>query len=328
MNFVIRLYTIFVSLWFVTNLFFQDTWWLLVVLDKFAEYFLVAAVPIFIFSLASKKIVTILSAAVPIVVAGYFYIPLLNPKIAVTQPALQRLSVATYNIWNHNTDLEGVVELVNAADADVIAIQELTDVQQAEFAERMLVTYPYYYISQQVYGGTTAMFSKLELTNIQELDFSIDRPAILADVHYGDVVLTVVSAHLNPSFWAYHDKPLLEIPQNYHQYIKDQNMQAQTIIDAVKLRTESHATFLACDCNSQETASTNKLLRTYFEDAFRATGFQMGEPELEQFKFERDLSHIDYVWFVGNISPHAVYKAVESAGSDHAPVVATFFIGD
>jgi len=259
-----------------------------------------------------------------ILVASFFYAPLLVPSNRQLAAAEPELRIATYNIWNHNIDLQAVVEQINALNVDVIAVQELTDVQQASFIEQMSATYPHYYISEQVYGGTTGLFSKLPLSNVQALNFNIDRPAILADVMVDAMVVTVVSAHLNPSYWAYHDKPLLEIPGNYHQYIKDQNAQARMIIDAVQVRENSHAIVLACDCNSQETASTNRLLRSYFKESFRSVGFQLGQPDEAALQYERKLNHIDYIWFTGSINPTAVYRARESAGSDHAPVVADF----
>lgn len=326
MNLIIRSYGVFVLLWFVVNLFLQDSWWFTVGLDKFAEYFLAASIPFFLLALLTKKSLTIALGLIPVLVCGYFYVPLLIPEVDVA-PKSDALPVriATYNIWNHNADLQNVVKLVNDTNADVIAVQEITNVQQAEFVKRMSVTYPHYYVSKPIYGGTTALFSKLVLSNIQELDFNIDRPAVLADVTHDGEVLTVVSAHLNPSFWAYHDQPLLEIPGNYHQYIKDQNTQALMIIDAVKARAESSAAVLACDCNSQETASTNKHLRAYFKDAFRTLGFQFGTPAEEPFTFERKLSHIDYLWFSGRLHPSTVYRAIDTAGSDHAPIVADFY---
>lgn len=296
-------------------------------LDKFAEYFLAASIPVFILALVTRKSLTILLTIIPLLVAGYFYVPLLIPQgNVVHKPGSSSIRVATYNIWNHNADLQSVVQLVNETNADVIAIQELTDVQQSEFVERMSVTYPYYYVSQPIYGGTTALFSKLVLSNVQELDFNIDRPAVLADVTHEGEAITVVSAHLNPSFWAYHDQPLLEIPGNYHQYIKDQNTQALMIIDALKLRVKSSATVLACDCNSQETASTNRVLRTFFKDSFRTLGLQFGQPEESLFLFEKKLSHIDYIWYSGALHPSAVYRAKQSARSDHAPIVADFYL--
>ena len=327
MNLLIRLFSIFVLIWFVLNLAFQDIWWPLVVLDKFAEYFLAAVVPVFILSLFTKKGFTKVIAGIALLVPLYFYAPLIIPnKGDPTETEIRDLRVGTYNLWNHNKDLTKVVALINSTDADVMAMQEITDVQEAELITLMTPTYPHYYISQQVYGGTTGLFSKIELHNVQELDVGIDRPSILADLDYAGHVITVVSAHLNPSFWAYHDKPLLEIPGNYHQYIKDQNTQARMIIEAAKLRPASSATILACDCNSQETASTNRLLETFFEDSFAYKGFQFGQPTEAALKYERDLSHIDYVWFSGMIKPRAVYRAKESAGSDHAPILADFFI--
>jgi|GEM_PF-1353156 len=327
MNLILRTYSLFVSLWFAVNLFLQDSWWLPVGLDKFAEYFLAASIPLFLLALLTRKSLTIILGIIPILVASYFYLPLFIPEQQVAlKPDSSPIRIATYNIWNHNTDLKRVVKLVNDINADVIAVQEMTNVQKAEFVERMSVTYPYYYVSKPIYGGTTALFSKLVLSDIQELDFDIDRPAVLANVTHEGELITVVSAHLNPSFWAYHDQPLQEIPGNYHQYIKDQNTQALVIIDALKLRLESSASVLACDCNSQETASTNKHLRSYFKDTFRTLGYQFGTPAEQKFKFERKLSHIDYIWFSGNVHPSAIYRAKEAAGSDHAPIVADFYI--
>lgn len=327
LNFIIRLYGLFVSLWFVANQFFQDAWWPFVVLDKFAEYFLVASVPILLISLFTKKKLTMVLAVLPVLVTGYFYMPLLKPAgDAVAVEANDTLRIATYNIWNHNKDLAGVVELLRTTNADVVAVQEITDVQQEEFVERMSALYPHYLVSEQVYGGTTALFSKLDLYNVQELNFNIDRPAVIAEVKKNGSAVAVVSAHLNPSFWAYHDQPLLEIPRNYHRYIKDQNTQASMIIDALSARDGLSGAVLACDCNSQETASTNRLLSTYFKDAFRFIGLQLGEAPEAGLQYERKLSHIDYVWFAGDIKPVSIFRAKSGAGSDHAPVMADFYI--
>jgi len=141
-------------------------------------------------------------------------------------------------------------------------------------------------------------------------------------------VISVVSAHLNPSFWAYHQKPLMEIPKNYHQYIKDQNTQARMIIDVIKTRSDSKAFFLACDCNSQETASTNRLLASYFTETFRSVGWQLGNPDDSHLAYERNLKHIDYVWYAGGVEPLAVYRAKESVNSDHQPVYADFLFSE
>ncbi len=334
---VIKGYSVFVALWFLSYLFFQDSYWILVGLDKFAEYFLVLSIPFllvaFLVALVSKQLKPIVYAIIPVAVSGYFYLPLflpfgVNPNSNTNTAAGDQtvVRVMTFNIWNHNKDFDAVVSAVTESEPTIVAMQEITEEQKPEIVKRMTLHYPYYHISRAVYGGTTALFSKIPLQNVVELEFNIDRPAILADVNIDDKTVTVISAHLNPSFWAYYQKQWHEIPALYHQYIKDQNTQARMIIDSAKSRKDSSATFLACDCNSQETASTNRLLRSYFEDTFDALGWQRGEPGSEKFKFERDLSHIDYVWFHGNANPLVIYRVKHSAGSDHNPIVADFVL--
>jgi len=325
MSRIIKTYCVLTILWFLSNRFLQDSWWGLVVLDKFAEYFLFASVPVLLLSLFSRNKTTILSATVPVMVCAFFYLPFFL-KMTVPDAAedTSYFRMATFNIWNHNKDIEAVVALINSAQSDVIALQEITDVQQSELTERLSRTYPYYHVSKQVYGGTTALFSRHKLFNLVELDINIDRPAILADLDWHGTNISVASAHLNPSFWAYHQQPWKQIPGNYHQYIKDQNAQANMIIDAFKNRTGSQAFFLGCDCNSQETASTNRLLSTFFKDTFRSIGWQRGYPANQSLSYEHNLMHIDYVWYAGHVIPNGIYRTKDSVGSDHQQVLADF----
>ena len=329
-SFISRLcisYAVFVALWFLSNVFFQDAIALLVALDKFAEYFLVAALPVLFISVCTRYWKSAVFAIVPVLIAGYFYGPLLLPlnSSTTTMPNAETIRIGTYNLWNHNQNYNGIRKLVDDIDVDVLAIQELTEEQKEPVVSRLSKTHPYYFISEPVYGGTTALFSKRELHNIEALDFGIDRPAILAEIKFNGLNVTVVSAHLNPSYWAYANQPLRAVPARFHQYIKDQNAQANKIIEAVQERENSQASVLACDCNSQETASTNKLLRGYFHEALRTMGFRWNsEIDNDALSFEQSLAHIDYVWFQGNIKLFAVYRAKLSAGSDHQPIVAEF----
>jgi len=296
-----------VVLWFLTNQFIQDSWWGFVVLDKFAEYFILPSGLIFLLSLFSAKRSTKILACFPVLICLYFYASFFTPISSPNTPVgKQHFRVATYNIWNHNTDLDQVVNVVNDTNANVIALQEITEDQR---------------------GPLIAIFSRTPLADITELDIQIDRPSILANVEWNNRIVTVVSAHLNPSFWAYWRQPWQEIPGNYHQYIKDQNAQVLAIQAELQQRGDVEATFLACDCNSQETASTNRLLQKTFKDTFRTIGWQLGSPGATNLRFERDLMHIDYVWFAGNVNPTAIYRGTQTAGSDHEPVVADFLVG-
>jgi len=322
---VLYFYCVFIALWFLSNRFLQDSWWGLVVLDKFAGYFLFGSIPVFLLSLFSRKQKVILTATIPLMVCAFFYLPFFLPiKFPHSPRDTEYLRIATFNIWNHNDDIDAVVALINKGESDVIAIQEVTDVQRPTLIKLLSETYPYYHVSKPVYGGTTALFSRHKLYNLIELEFNIDRPAIVADIDWQGFRVSVASAHLNPSFWAYDQQPWKNIPANFHQYIKDQNTQAFMIINALKDRAGSDATFLACDCNSQETASTNRLFNTFFDDTFKTLGWQLGGPIDDSLSYEHNLMHIDYIWHAGGAIPSAIYRTKDSVGSDHKQVIADF----
>ena len=319
------MYCVFIVLWFLSNRLLQDSWWGLVVLDKYAGYFLFGSIPVVVLALLSRKKSWILTASIPLLVCAYFYLPFILPiSTSKPLPDTGNLRIATFNIWNHNEDIEAVVALINEVNSDVIAIQEVTDVQRLELISLLSTTYPHYHVSKPVYGGTTALFSRHEMYNVVELEFDIDRPAIVADFDWQGHKVSLVSAHLNPSFWAYHQQPWRKIPANFHQYIKDQNTQALMIINTQKNRAASDAYFIACDCNSQETASTNRLFNSVFSDTLKTIGWQTGVPMDENLRYEHNLLHIDYIWHSGNAKPSALYRTKNSAGSDHDQIVADF----
>ena len=322
---IVLIYAVFVTVWFFFNRFMQDAWWGLTVLDKFAEYFLLPACAICLLSAFSRKISTTIFSLVPALISIFFYWSFFVPiKPGVEVQEIDRFRVATYNIWNQNDDIGNVISAINNTYSDVIALQEITEEHRLPLIDGLISTYPHYHISKPVYGGTTALFSRHPLSDIYEHDVQIDRPSIIANVSWYDKQITIVSAHLNPSFWAYWQQPWHKIPGNYQQYIKDQNMQVSSVIETIELRPDTDATILACDCNSQETASTNRLLSGQFNDVLKSVGWQIGDTGSENLRFERKLTHIDYIWYSGAIVPKSIYRGNQTAGSDHEPVIADF----
>jgi len=322
---LVTLYSAFVFIWFLANRLVQDSVWVFVVLDKFSEYFLLPAIIVLFASLLTKKALIVLLASIPVVISAYFYAPILYPA---TTPNLleedRRFRVATFNIWNHSSNIGKIADVIKTTQADVIALQEITEDQRFELKRGLQSDYPFHHISQEIFGGTTALFSKHPMGNIKEIDIQVDRPSIVADLTWQGIPITVVSAHLNPSFWAYWRQPWKKIPGNYLIYIQDQSAQVEAIFNEINQRKEAEAIFLACDCNSQEAASTNRRLRKRFKDAFRTVGLQIGGTGDRNTEFERDLTHIDYVWFSGRAKPNAVYRGTVPSESDHAPVIADF----
>jgi len=319
---IVLTYCLFVTIWFLVRLVWPDEWWPFVLLNKLALYFLLAAMPVLLLALTTRRTKVIFAAIVPFLIFLYFYSLYLLPRKTPTllEPDIR---VLTYNIWNQNRDLQSVVNLIIDIGADVVAVQEVMEGAKFQLVRGLEQSYPYSHISQPVYGGTTALFSKQPLHDVVEIDFEIDRPAIVANILVHGKKLTVASAHLNPSFYAYNDRPFGEIPRAIEKYIADQNAQASMLIDKLD-ELEAENIVFACDCNTQATASTYEILQRYFDDSAKALGWQIGPNTGDIGKFERNIGHIDYVWFKGDLEPVAVYRSRAAGGSDHNPVFADF----
>ncbi len=321
---LIATYSLFVVLWFAAYLIVPDQWWPLILLNKLAYFFLVVAIPVFIVALLSWKKSTVGLALLPVLVFAYFYAPFLIPNNAIEKNA-PSLRVMTYNIWNQNKDIDSILKVINTAAPDVVAVQELMVDIQEEFVENMAISYPYYHVSPEVYGGTTAIFSKHDFTNVIEVDFKIDRPAIAVDIIIGDKAVTVIGAHLYPSYYSYHDRPVSEMPKAIGQYIKDQQSQIKLLVDLIK-STSDIPVVLACDCNVQRTSSSRLLLEEVLTDSAVTLGWSLADQMPAGAKYEHNIDHIDYIWYAGPVRPMGLYRSIDAGGSDHAPIFADLFI--
>jgi len=66
----------------------------------------------------------------------------------------QRFRVATFNIWNHNNDIDEVVRVINGTSADIIALQEITEEQRDKLITGLKIAYPHYHISIEIHVNT------------------------------------------------------------------------------------------------------------------------------------------------------------------------------
>jgi endonuclease/exonuclease/phosphatase (EEP) superfamily protein YafD len=85
---------------------------------------------------------------------------------------------------------------------------------------------------------------------------------------------------------------------------------------------------LACDCNTQETSGTYRLLSDHLVNAARAAGWNLTADTLPGTRRKTRLQRLDYVFFRGPIVPLGVYVVTDIGGSDHHPLLASFRLGD
>lgn len=93
------------------------------------------------FLLRSRRILLLL--LIPLVAWGIHYIPIFMPKNPTAPPSAQEFTMLTFNVLTPDEGKEQILETILSADADIVALQELSlgvaEYLQEELAER----YPY-----------------------------------------------------------------------------------------------------------------------------------------------------------------------------------------
>ena len=101
-----------------------------------------------------------------------------------------------------------------------------------------------------------------------------------------------------------------------------QNMQAKLIVD--EIQEFEGIVILGCDCNSKETSSSYRILANTLSNSARVAGWSLFGETPESTKYDRNLQHIDYIFYRGELEPFQVVTIKNSGGSDHSPVLAFF----
>jgi endonuclease/exonuclease/phosphatase (EEP) superfamily protein YafD len=256
---------------------------------------------------------------IPLLIFGGLFWPYLIPRPAlVTRGPVLR--VMTYNILYSNTDYDAVANVIRTYQPDLTALQEVQPRMMLELTTRLQDAYPFSQMGHEHPYGTTAVFSRYPMLNSRVLSLELDRTAVVSEVDVNGAPVTFISAHLLA--YGLQWVALPDIPRAVQQRVIDQNRQASLLIKEVQSR--GGAVILACDCNSQETSVSYRLLTGTMTNAARAAGWRMGTPAITGAQRDTDVQHIDYVFYRGALEPIQVYTVQAYGGSDHLPVLALF----
>ncbi|HRQ37416.1 MAG TPA: hypothetical protein PLD25_05830 [Chloroflexota bacterium] len=101
-----------------------------------------------------------------------------------------------------------------------------------------------------------------------------------------------------------------------------QNRQAELLLAA--LAQQEGSIIVGCDCNSKESSSSYRMLAETLANAAhsRPTFSLPGASP------DRNVQHIDYILYRGNLRANGTYVIHSSGGSDHQPIVAIFSVPD
>lgn len=216
-----------------------------------------------------------------------------------------------YNVYFGNGDIDRIVGEIVAADADVIALHEITTDQWLKIGQRLpdyaAISLPWDGSDPQL-GGGLALLSRTPLTALPvDPAASIEgRPILAAATTIGDREVVIVGLHPHASRFESHKVDL-------------RNAQLAAVADL--LRDETRPALVLTDLNMTPTSSDYRgfLKDLGWRDPHRSTGWDASWPTWGgPFGLP-----IDHVLVSDGIALHDI-SSRGGGGSDHRSVVAEF----
>lgn len=308
----LALMVFWLGLWWLT----ADRFWWLVMVNRIVPYLFVPALVLPVLFLVKRRWRLAIMAGLPLLIFLWIYRPYLWSQRGEMGTAVLR--VMSYNVLFSNQNVEGVAEVIRTYAPDLVALQEVQPAMMAALQESLAAEYPYALMGTINDFGTTAVFSRYPFLDQQIVDLGDDRPATMVTVEAAGerVVFTAVHLRAYGLRWV----PLRQIPQAIGERTRLQNRQAELLLAA--LAEQEGTVIVSCDCNSKESSSSYRMLAETLANAAHS------RPNLSLLGAspDRNLQHIDYILYRGNVRANGVYVIDDSGGSDHQPIIAIFSV--
>lgn len=285
------------------------------------EPFLLLPLPLFLVAaLVARSRAAVAMLGIAILPFALYYLPLFLPRLPARDPD-HTVTVMTHNILAVNRDPDRLADSILAADADIVALQELIGSHSTRLAPRLSAAYPYRVIYPNQGLG---LYSRYPLRDAQLLTLAAEGSYAIravADLPGGPV--TVFNAHpRNPRIdWTPGAGSILYVA-NFDPSRRDRAVAA--LVDALD-RVPGPVIVLG-DLNLPDRSGAYRQLTARLDDAHREAGWGLGYTFPEGLVWGRfwvpfPFLRIDYVLHSPDIRALDIQRGTPS-GSDHLPVVA------
>lgn len=233
------------------------------------------------------------------------------------QPGANTLRLLTYNLHAEITHLEPMIEVIRAADADIIATQETSPEMNEAFRTELSDLYPHR--AENLEGGRwngQVILSRYPILVMQL--WEQPHRLLSARIDLGTVQITIFNVH-----------PTSPGSTGMNTRRRSRNIsfaleQAEAVTDPV---------ILMGDFNLEEWSEDYSTIAALYTDAFatvgEGTGLTYPDYSTEQSRVNHRLPvftplilRLDYIFHSAFFIPESAAVWSESGGSDHRPVVA------
>jgi vancomycin resistance protein VanJ len=248
---------------------------------------------------------------------GLFFLPRLHP---LTPPSGEPLTAMTFNLGAYRSPPEILAATIEAEEADIVAIQELTPAASKFLKERLSRRYPHHLMGIDI--GSTGLLSRYPILSYHWFQpLRHGRSGLHATLDFKGKPLHVIVIHLySPGISWYRSSILL--PTGL--YYEDQTYEIAEIMTYIVELKEP--ILLLGDFNMSDQNRAYAQLTGAVHDAHREAGWGFGftfpnQVQMGDIPLPTPLVRIDYIFHSDQI--YAEHSHVGCAGgSDHCYVVA------
>lgn len=239
------------------------------------------------------------------------YVPWFIPRTPDVDESAPLLTVMTFNL---KTTSEGIVDVIRAANADVVALQELSQ-DSARVLEELEDVYPYQALHPQVveYNGQGILsrypIQTDEYWEYPQVPHTMGHQRV--EIHFASTTIIVYNTHPWP-------------PLEWETGSSDESHRVVLRDIAERAFAEDLPLLLLGDFNMTNNFAEYDLLASRYTDSYRVAGNSRGYT-YPNYRFEPfpALLRLDYIWHSHHFESVEAEVWAQHGESDHSPVVGT-----
>jgi endonuclease/exonuclease/phosphatase (EEP) superfamily protein YafD len=317
-------------LWLLLRLFFGDRWWFLFLLNSLALYLFLPLIGVAVIAVFVRVPKLWIAMTIGLIVFVVEYGAMLFPPLAQPPVRSTELTVMTFNVMGIKRSGEQVVASIRAADADVVALQELSERIAESLWTQLSEEYPYQAFHLSPGTGGMGVISRFPLRELYaELGENwIEYPQVV-NVRVDGTEVTLLNVHATNISGC---SDLFPTPSRIEQATRKREEEARTLRAFVEEHPEH--LIIAGDFNTGDQSTAYTILTEKLVDSWRERGWGLGHtfpgsffvgdlvPGQHRIIFPGWFIRIDYIFHSRDWHTHSVRTGFWDGVSDHRPVVA------
>lgn len=334
-RFVVKTFIMAVNLYGIILLFLiaakfliGEQWELIAISNSFLHLLLIGGFVWLAVCLARRRwplaALSLIPAVFFVVSYGMMFVP--NPVSG--SPDARTLSLLTYNLHSEQMLIDPMADVVREANADVVALQEVSREVEERFSAEFATLYPYqawHTIPDGAVIGQAVMsrypILESDYWRNEPLNFSLGHQQVIID--FDGTAISLYNTH------PIH--PILKLGRIFAVELRTNEI--QSVLDRADV--DSNSVLIAGDFNMSDQSEDYRTITAGYTDAYRAAGWGLGFtfPDFSSRNAVpgergslplRPIVRLDYIFHSDDFRALEARVWPTSGGSDHRPLLAQF----